>query len=262
MLKCITRVKIELERKKSEMIEVWIDGCCMPVNPEGTACLGYVMKRNGMVIAQGSQIVGEGKGMTSNVAEYHALIRALEEIHQRKFENETILIKSDSNLLVNQMNEDWKVKAPLIKPLYWKARRLTTGLKLKLEWIPRELNEEADELSRVAYKDKLKEKTREKHLETETRISSEQRTFPGFLTSDEAGREASRLEEMVRSFRSSNQVERIGESKNFIVDFDKSQQILLLYGKESLGDCPFKIALRKEEIDSIVALLSKGKKHL
>ena len=243
------------------MIEVWIDGCCIPVNPGGTACLGYVIKRRGMVIAQSSQIVGEGKGMTSNVAEYHALIRALEEVRQRKLENETILLRSDSNLLVNQMNGDWRVKAPLIKPLYWKAKRLADGLKLTLEWIPRELNEEADELSRVAYKDRLRERNR-RYAKLEKRTPSEQRTFPGYLTSEEARREASRLEEMVKGFRSSSKVERIGETENFIVDFDKSQQILFLYGKEFLGDCPFKLVLRKDEIDSLVTLLSKGKKHL
>ena len=244
------------------MIEVWIDGCCLPTNTEGTACLGYVIKKNGMVVAQGSHIVGEGRGMTSNVAEYHALIRALEEIQQRELKNDTILIRSDSNLLVNQMNGNWRVKAPLIKPLYWKAKRLADGLKLRLEWIPRELNEEADELSRVAYKDMLREKNRERNVKTKTRMPSEQRTFPGYLTREEARREASRLEEMVKGLRSSSQVERIGETENFIVDFDKSQQILFLYGKEFLGDCPFKIVLRKDEIDSLVTLLSKGKEHL
>ena len=52
---------------------------------------------------------------------------------------------------------------------------------------------------------------------------------------------------------------RIGESENFIIDRDKNQEMLLLYGKENYSVLPFKLGIRKEEITTIIELLSKGK---
>ena len=119
------------------LIEVWIDGLCEPVNPGGTACIGYVIKMNAVKIAEGSEVIGTGKGMTNNVAEYTALICALQEIRKLKLENEKILIRSDSKLLVEQMNGNWKVKAPLLIPLNLKAKLLAAGLDITVQWIPK-----------------------------------------------------------------------------------------------------------------------------
>jgi ribonuclease HI len=133
------------------MIEVYVDGLCEPVNPCGTATFGYVIKRGNATIDSGYGIIGKGEGMTNNVAEYNALIRALERIKQLNLDNEKIIIKSDSKLVVNQMKKSWKTKAPLVLPLFKKAETLVKGMDLVFEWIPREKNTEADELSRSAY---------------------------------------------------------------------------------------------------------------
>lgn len=144
------------QKKEEKSIDLWIDGLCEPLNPGGTACIGYVIKRSGVVIAEGSYVVGKGAGMTNNVAEYTALIFALKEIKRLRLENELIKIRSDSQLLVNQMNRKWAVKAPLIVPLYKLANELATGLNYRIEWIPREENKEADKLTRLAYEKSLK----------------------------------------------------------------------------------------------------------
>lgn len=133
------------------MIEVWIDGLCEPVNPGGTACIGYIIKQSWKTLAKGSEVIGTGEGMTNNVAEYTALIRALKEIRKLELEKEKVLVRSDSKLLVNQMNGNWKVKAPLVLPLYHKVKVLAAGIDLTIQWIPREENEEADGLARNAY---------------------------------------------------------------------------------------------------------------
>ena len=137
------------------MIEVWIDGLCEPVNPGGTACTGYVIKAKSETIALSSKVIGTGEGMTNNVAEYTALIYALQEIRKLKLDQEKILIRSDSKLLVEQMNGNWKVKAPLIIPLYHKAKGYAAGLDITIQWIPREENKEADQLTRLAYESNL-----------------------------------------------------------------------------------------------------------
>ena len=43
------------------------------------------------------------------------------------------MIRSDSQLLVNQMNGKWEVKAPLIAPLYKLAKDLATGLNYRID---------------------------------------------------------------------------------------------------------------------------------
>ena len=87
------------------------------------------------------------------------------------------------------------------------------------------------------------------------------RTFPGFLSGGEDLREKARVEEMVKGFEKFSRVTRIGETENFFVDCDKSQRLVLLYGKEVV-DYPFKLGIKKDEIDSMVNLLIKGKKLL
>jgi ribonuclease HI len=110
-----------------------------------------VIKKNGKVVEQGSESLGASKDMTNNVAEYSALIRALQAIKKLGFDKEKILLRSDSKLLVSQMKGKWKVRGTRIVPLHSKAAELTKGLDIVFQWIPREENEEADSLCRVAY---------------------------------------------------------------------------------------------------------------
>lgn len=62
------------------MIKVWIDGACLPRNPGGTACIGYVIENKDKTLAKRYAVIGEGHGMTNNVAEYYAFIRAMKRI--------------------------------------------------------------------------------------------------------------------------------------------------------------------------------------
>lgn len=133
------------------MIEVWTDGLCEPINPGGTGCAGYIIKKNGKVVEKGSESLGASKDMTNNVAEYSALIRALQTVRRLGLDQEKILVRSDSKLLVSQMKGEWKVKGVRIVPLHGKAVDLKKGLNIDFQWIPREENEEADKLCRLAY---------------------------------------------------------------------------------------------------------------
>jgi len=139
------------------MIEVWVDGLCGPVNPGGTACFGYLIKRNGVTVDKDYGVVGSGKDMTNNVGEYTALVRALEKIRSLKLDKEKIVVKADSRLVAYGMGIDssigrnWKIKAPRVLPLHRKAKTLASGMNIIFEWIPREQNEEADGLCQLAY---------------------------------------------------------------------------------------------------------------
>ena len=58
---------------------------------------------------------------TNNVAEYTGIIKALEWLIANNYENEKIIARGDSLLVINQIEGSFKVKTPTIIPLYHKA---------------------------------------------------------------------------------------------------------------------------------------------
>ena len=94
------------------------------------------------VLFKGGFFLGE---TTNNVAEYQALIRALS--LASKFGAQTVEIKSDSELLVRQMNGEYRVRSAGLKPLFDQARDLMKKFKkCAFQHIPREENKAADKL--------------------------------------------------------------------------------------------------------------------
>ena len=86
---------------------------------------------------------------TNNVAEYYALIGALDYAEAQGIER--LLVRSDSELLVRQMQGRYKVKSSDLRPLYEHARKLAGRLAhFAIEHVPRERNSEADELANIA----------------------------------------------------------------------------------------------------------------
>lgn len=131
----------------------YVDGLCEPRNPGGVACYGWVGYWQGKRARSGHGVIGEGQGMTNNVAEYSALIAAMEHLIEKGYKKE-VEFKGDSQLLINQMNECWNVNSPHLLDLWRKARKLADNFSQVIyTWIPREQNDEADRLSRVAYQE-------------------------------------------------------------------------------------------------------------
>ena len=61
-------------------------------------------------------------------------------------------MRSDSKLVVGQMSEGWKVKGGMYLGKLKEARDLMKEFgSMRFEWIPREQNQEADLLTRLAY---------------------------------------------------------------------------------------------------------------
>jgi len=86
---------------------------------------------------------------TNNVAEYYALITALDYAAAQGISR--LLVRSDSELLVRQMQGRYKVKSADLRPLYERAKKLAHGFAyFAIEHVRRELNREADELANIA----------------------------------------------------------------------------------------------------------------
>jgi ribonuclease HI len=134
------------------------DGACEPVNPGGVASFGYVIIHNDVEQASGKGVVGEGEGMTNNVAEYTGLIEGMKAVSKIVEHGDKLEIRSDSQLAVRQMNGVYRVRSERIRPLYETAQKLKKalekkGIRIKLTWVPREQNERADYLSHLAYQE-------------------------------------------------------------------------------------------------------------
>ena len=143
------------------MIECYFDGCCEPTNPGGTAAFGAVIFKDGERIWDCSRIFrpipGREKETSNNVAEYSGFIAILEYLIEHGLQRESILIRGDSNLVIQQMFgtrygdyvKKWRIKAGLYVPVAHKAGKLLGQFpRTKGQWIPREENSIADELSK------------------------------------------------------------------------------------------------------------------
>jgi ribonuclease HI len=140
------------------MIELYFDGACEPFNPGGTVSCGFVIKKDGKVIVQGSKIIGKGDDMTNNVGEYHGLIEGIKAFARLNIE-EKLVIYGDSKMVCNMVSKKWgwnkkKTKwiphedAPHLKDLLKESVSILEGIKHEVVWVPREDNQEADVLSK------------------------------------------------------------------------------------------------------------------
>ena len=137
-------------------VVVWADGLCEPVNPGGIACYGWVAYRDGCKLAEGWGVAAKGAEATNNVAEYRAVIEALEWLLAAGYKGEPVEVRSDSQLVIRQLTGEYAVRSERVRPLYRRARRLLGRFRdVRLRWVPREQNEEADGLSRRAYAEAL-----------------------------------------------------------------------------------------------------------
>lgn len=162
------------------MLIAYCDGLCEPYNPGGTAAYGWVLYRNGEKLAEGYKVVCSGPKATNNVAEYSGIIAVLEYLIENDLTGEKVVIRSDSQLCIYQLQGRYRVNAPRIVPKYQKAKTLAKKFKeIKFEWVPRTQNEEADSLSRKAYNEYLKKIANSKQSKAKRLASSVKQTGEG-----------------------------------------------------------------------------------
>jgi ribonuclease HI len=123
----------------------YIDGAARG-NPGPASYAVIVRGPDGNVVSELKKSIGRE---TNNVAEYYALIAALDYAAGHGIRK--LRIRSDSELLVRQMQGRYKVKSPDLRPLHERASKLARALEyFAVEHVPREENRGADRLANEA----------------------------------------------------------------------------------------------------------------
>lgn len=125
------------------ILHAFIDGASRG-NP-GESGIGLVVKgEKGDVLLAEYGYIGIA---TNNIAEYSALIALLKRI--KKVPHTKLIVHSDSELMVRQINGEYKVKDEKIRRYYHRVLKLIDGEshQFELKHVPRSENSEADRLA-------------------------------------------------------------------------------------------------------------------
>lgn len=142
---------IKKEDKKT-VIVAHFDGSCEPVNPGGSMGMGIHFQVNDNPIRKYGHKVPPAPDNTNNVAEYKALEWLLNTLILEQINDADIHIKGDSKLVVMQMKGTWKIKSGHYRTFALRCKMLlhdlSIGNRIKIDWVPREQNQLADEMSK------------------------------------------------------------------------------------------------------------------
>jgi ribonuclease HI len=128
----------------AERLIVYCDGAARG-NPGPAGAGAHLMTPDGAVVAEIAEGLGE---TTNNVAEYTAAIRGLERAHELGARD--VLLRSDSQLLINQLTGRYRVKTAHLVPLARRVRELAATFdQVRFEHVPRGQNVEADRLANL-----------------------------------------------------------------------------------------------------------------
>ena len=117
-------------------------------NP-GPAGIGFTIEKDGVVLEESCEYTGK---TTNNIAEYTALVAAVKRM--KELGATDVIIYSDSELAVKQINGIYKVKNKGLKPLYSEVTKLLEEFdSFRVIHVPREENSTADRLANKAIKE-------------------------------------------------------------------------------------------------------------
>lgn len=117
-------------------------------NPGPAAAGAVILDDQGQIIKTATRYLGE---TTNNQAEYRALLLGLETIKKLNpidsTKDTSVEVFMDSELIVKQMNGEYKVKAPDLQPLFIEVRNISGQFgKVSFTHVRREKNSQADAL--------------------------------------------------------------------------------------------------------------------
>lgn len=132
----------ECTASNNQSIKIYIDGAAR--NNPGPAGAGIFLKRDETVLFEQGFFLGK---RTNNQAEYLALVISIFFVQEYAKKGESILIYSDSQLLVRQMTGIYIVRDPMLKKMQQLAMQLLSEYSVKFCHIYRSDNAQADLLA-------------------------------------------------------------------------------------------------------------------
>lgn len=139
-----------VEENKPVIWYLFIDGASK--NNPGPAGLGFILKKNKEIICRQGFYLGT---KTNNQAEYFALVVGIFFTQKYIKKGEKLVIISDSQLLVRQMNGIYKVKDRFLGQLKDIAVLWLHEYSYKIEHVLREFNTLADEMANYGVDKKI-----------------------------------------------------------------------------------------------------------
>lgn len=144
-----------------DIIKIHWDAACDNNSKFKFMGLGVAVFVNDIYREELSKAIMYGTNGTNNIGEWAGLEEAIVTAGELKavFPNSSIRLYGDSQLVVRQFNRIYRVKQEHLIPYFKSCRMkyLEVGNVISVEWIPREQNKEADELSKRAIKEFLTE---------------------------------------------------------------------------------------------------------
>ncbi|MGI0151937.1 MAG: ribonuclease HI, partial [Thermoplasmata archaeon] len=147
-------IETDLPRGKvlvPDIVQVYFDGACQPPKGGGVATYGFTVDGAGLKAEEyGLAVPPWSEHATNNVAEYKAAISALEWLSAQGYRG-TVIIHGDSQLVIRQMQGEYEVRADHLRAYHARLQQLESRFeRVQFEWVPREENARADELSKLA----------------------------------------------------------------------------------------------------------------
>ena len=132
-------------------VVVQFDGACQPPKGPGVAAFGFTVDGAGFAFEDhGLAVPPYSEHSTNNVAEYVGAIRALEWLRSRRYRG-AVVVRGDSQLVIRQMRGEYRVRTEHLAAYHdWLGRLAKEFTAVEWEWVPREQNARADELSKRA----------------------------------------------------------------------------------------------------------------
>jgi ribonuclease HI len=150
-----------------EIVTVRFLGQCLPRNPGGIACYAYIIRnKEGLLLHESCGLAAEpnSTSSTNSVANYTALVKALEWLIKNRYTKDIIKVYGNSKFVVSQINDgesvissNKNIISKNVLPLYTKVMKM----KSKFYYVSFEMNSnnnndhiddrEVEELSLLAY---------------------------------------------------------------------------------------------------------------
>jgi ribonuclease HI len=127
--------------------QIYVDGASSG-NPGDSGAGMVIFDGDGTEILRDSVFLGK---MTNNMAEYEALLRALEKAQEHGAQD--VVVYTDSLLVANQVTGTYKINNDILRQYVLKAKKIISNFgSFSIQYIPREQNRIADKLAKGGIK--------------------------------------------------------------------------------------------------------------